>query len=361
MKKIDISGTAPKPTRDKTEASEPSETASLPTVIGARELARGRNLIEISEKIDQERREHLWTDAIACARDVALACLPRKRTDEKIVKKTIAFAPDCRVTVKYSVPEDCQMPFGADRFVFFGVQHLARISNSPLVEFQKAGHLLDMFGLSDSGAEYRRLRARFQRLRSLNIAIETWRDGRGTGSGAQWGIGSRFIEEWSLPSKKAVEAELSGQETLWTGRSPYFVKLADSLFSRVQKNNPQENILLLRLDLLKHFRDCPIGWDYCVFLLHRCGSARKTSVVPHDVLMEFFKAGNEPDRLTIDRLQGYHKEIKCATGDSLNAELVVVREERKGRGRPRKVWGLRVGPSQSVVLSGDFSRRRLKD
>ena len=343
MKKLDIEQAAP-------------EGSSLPVPAEPKKLARSRSLVEIAERIETERRESLWTDAIACARDVALACLPRKKTDDKIVKKTIAFAPDCHVTVKYSVPEDCRMPYGSDRYVFFGVQHLARITNSPLVEFQKAGQLLDMFGLSDSGAEYRRLRARFERLRSLNIEIET----RGGGTGAQWGMGSRFIEEWSLPSRRSVDAELSGQSNLLTGRSPYFVKLSDSLFSRVQKKNPMENILLLRLDLLKHFRDSPIGWDYCVFLLHRCGSARKTSVVPHDVLMEFFKAGGEPDRVTMDRLQGYHKQIKLATGDSLNAEIVVVREERKGRGRPRKIWGLRVGPSKNVVLDGGFAQRRLQ-
>lgn len=341
-----------------TDIVEP-EQATATAKGSKRELARANNLISISNHLAAERRENLWTDAIACARDVAMACLPRKRTDAKTVKKTIAFAPDCHVTVKYSVPEDCQMPFGADRFVFFGVQHLARVSNSPLVEFQKAGHLLDMFGLSDSGAEYRRLRARFRRLRSLNIEIETSSRDSAAHAGAEWGIGSRFIEEWSLPSKKAVLAELSGQESLWTGRSPYYVKLSDNLFSRVQKGSPHENILLLRLDLLKHFRDSPIGWDYCVFLLHRCGSARKMSVVPHDVLMEFFKAGREPDRITISRLQKYHREIQCATGGSLNAELTVVREERKGRGRPRKVWGLRVGPSKSVVHSGSYRRRQL--
>ncbi len=344
MKKLDIEKVTPK-------ARRPSSSGD------SKQLIRSRNLVEIAERIETERRENIWTDAIACARDVALACLPRKKTQDKIVKKSIAFATDCEVTVKYSVPEDCQMPYGSDRYVFFGVQHLARITDSPLVEFQKAGQLLDMFGLSDSGAEYRRLRARFERLRSLNIEIET----RGGNSGAQWGMGSRFIEEWSLPSRRSVDAELSGQGSLLTGRSPYFVKLSDSLFSRVQKKNPQENILLLRLDLLKHFRDCPIGWDYTVFLLHRCGSARKTSVVPHDVLMEFFKAGREPDRVTIERLHGYHKQIKCATGDSLNADIVVVREERKGRGRPRKVWGLRVGPSKNVVLDGGFSRRRLSE
>lgn len=352
MKKNDLEPAPPhRPDRLRPSAAT-SDGAALPVRLGSQELARGNKLIEIAGRIEQEKREHVWTDAIACARDIALACLPRRKTDAKMVEKSIQFAPNCEVTVRYSVPENRQMPYGADRFVFFGIQHLARTSDSPLVEFQKAGALLDMFGLPDSGAEYRRLRARFARLRSLNIEIET----RGTGTvipkGTDWGIGARFIEEWSLPSRKAVDAELAGQRSLLTGRSPYYVRLSDSLFSRVQKNNPEENVLILRLDLLQHFRDSPIGWDYCVFLMHRCGSARSVSVVPHDVLMKVFKAGKETDPQTIERLQKYHREIKIATGDNLNAELVVVREQRKGRGRPKKIWGLRVGPSKSIISSG---------
>lgn len=347
MKKLDISG-------PQTRLPVKTETGT------GKALTSSRNLIEIAERIETERAQHLWTDAIACARDVALACLPRKRTDEKVVKKSIAFGPDCQVTVKYSVPDDCEMPFGSDRFVFFGIQHLARISNSPLVEFEKAGQLLEMFGLPDGGAEYRRLRARFERLRSLNIEIETVGSGKGAASNTKWGIGSRFIEEWSLPTRQAVDAELAGQGTLQLSgpRSPYYVQLSESLFRRVQKGSSRENVLLLRLDLLKHFRDSPIGWDFCVFLLHRCGSARSHSVVPHDVLMEFFKSGKERDYHTAARLKHYFQQIKTATGNSLNAELVS-EDVCVGRGRPRKKWALKVGPSQSVVIGGSFGRKKL--
>ena len=343
MKKLEIEGV-------QTHLPVPSKPRTL--------KPKERAVVEISEAIDYERRHHLWTSAIACARDVAMACLPRKRTDEKVVKKSIAFGPDCVVTVKYSVPDDCEMPFGSDRFVFFGIQHLARRSNNPLVRFEKAGQLLEMFGLSDGGREYQLLRERFERLKSLNIEIET----HGTANGpvpakAKWGMGSRLIEEWQLPTRREIEADRSGQgnllQELDQDAGAFWVRLSDSLFNRVQRGNPQENILLLRLDLLKLFKDSPIGWDFCVFLCHRCGSARRTSVVPHDVLMEFFKAGKEADRKTIERLQKFHAQIQTATNGALNSELVVVREERQGRGRPRKVWGLKVGPSRNVVLSGN--------
>lgn len=341
----------------KTTESEGKPTQLALTETPQKLKAKDRAVVEISENLDYERRHHLWTSAIACARDVAMACLPRKRTDDKVVKKSITFGPDCVVTVKYSVPDDCEMPFGSDRFVFFGIQHLARRSNNPLVRFEKAGQLLDMFGLSDGGREYQLLRERFERLKSLNIEIETHGTRNGTLSPkAKWGMGSRLIEEWQLPTRGEIEADRAGQGNLLQeldhDASAFWVRLSDSLFNRVQKGNPQENILLLRLDLLKLFKDSPIGWDFCVFLCHRCGSARRTSVVPHDVLMEFFKAGKEADRKTIERLHKFHAQIRTATNGALNSELVVVREERKGRGRPRKIWGLKVGPSRNVVLNG---------
>lgn len=315
-----------------------SNDAEVPT------LPVQTSLLDIAGKIEQERTERLWTDAIACARDVALAFLPRKKTNKKAISKTITFGPDCHVTVKYSVPEDCQMPFGADRFVFFGIQHLARAGNDPVVRFEKASQLLEMFGLQKGGSEYRRLWQRFDRLLSLNIEITT-----NQGDAQKWGMGSRFLEEWRLPTKKGAEKELRGQEVLDLTQSPYFVQLSEGLFKKLTKGGPEQNLLLLRLDLLKHFRDCPIGWDFCVFLSHRCGSARKLSEVPHDVLMQFFKAGKETDGQTMARLQKYFRQIKDATGDALNAEFVCRKLPSK-RGAPRKRWALRVGPSRGIIF-----------
>lgn len=338
---------------------ETAEKDSLTVKPKTRPSRKSANIQSISNRINAERETNEWTESIACARDIAMAFLPRKRTDLKVVKKSVVFGPDCEVHVKYSVPDDCEMPFGSDRFVFFGIQHLARQSGSPLVRFEKAGQLLDMFGLPAGGTEYRRLRDRFMRLRSLNIEIETRRPG-GSSSESTWGIGSRFIEEWALPSKRDADAERAGQGMLQLSESysPYYVQLSDSLFRRVQSGSAKENILLLRLDLLQHFRDCPIGWDFCVFLLHRCGSARKLSRVPHSVLMQFFKAGKEKDHQTAARLRRYFGQIMEATNNTLNVRLQS-EDVRMGPGRPRRQWHLEVGPSPGVIYGSKRKRRSL--
>ena len=322
------------------------EQAMLPGMPkpSAYEIRKADEITAIAARIEDERERRLWTDALACARDVALACLPRSRTDEKTVTKEIQYAPGCKVKVKYSVPDDSEMPFGSDRFVLFGIQHLAREQDDPVVTFETAGQLLDMFDLSKDGREYRLLRERFERLRSLSIEIET--TGMAVEGGAgRIGLGARLIEKWHLPNGSGEKAR--------AGKMPFFVTLSDSVFSRLQKGSDDENILLLRLDLLKLFVRNPRGWDFAAFLCHRCGSAQRTSVVPHDFLMQFFKNGStEPDRVTIAALRKIHKQIMAATGGALKSEFIEVGKDRSGPGRPRKIWGLQARPSRAVIIGG---------
>ena len=112
--------------------------------------------------------------------------------------------------------------------------------------------------------------------------------------------------------------------------------------------------LIIPLELLKLFIDRPTGWDYLCFLIARCGAAKTISEVPHEALISLFRDTEaEADREIIRRLKGYHREIMLATGGRLQAELL----ERgtfpsQGRGRPRKRWALRVGPSKSLLPRG---------
>ena len=69
--------------------------------------------------------------------------------------------------------------------------------------------------------------------------------------------------------------------------------------------------------------------------------------------MEAFRDGKEQDRDVIRRLAGYLEDLQAATGGRLNAWLeegTSIKPE--GRGRPRKQWVLKVGPSQGLVWSG---------
>ena len=53
--------------------------------------------------------------------------------------------------VTYAATEGNELPFGEDRFVLAGIQHLAIEQESPIVLFNRVGHLLQTFGLAEDG------------------------------------------------------------------------------------------------------------------------------------------------------------------------------------------------------------------
>ena len=315
----------------------------------AKALERAVGAVDISERIEAEQIQRKRTEALAMGRALALVGLPYRRTSEREISREVRIGRDTWVSVTYSATGKAPLPHGEDRFVMAGIQHLALEQDSPVISFSDAGELLRMFELDSGGAGYRRLRERLRRLRGLKVDISM----RSTAEGAENGWSSLMLNAHRLPTRAQMQAqardEAAGQLTIPGSIGPYFVKISEDWWKYLKAGG--RNLLLVRLDLLRQFIARPAGWDYLCFLAHRCGSAETESIVPHSVLMNLFKKGKEPDRNTIERLRHYHEEIMLATGGKLTASLEVVDEER-GRGRPRKVWGLKVGPSNPLIASG---------
>lgn len=320
-------------------------------------------LVDIRERIELEKADRRATDALKTARALALAHLPRVKTTEKQVSKNVRLGKDLWVRVTYTAVGDQILPFGEDRVILAGLVHLAMQRGTPLVSFDQAGEILDLFGMERSGTGYKRLRQRLDRIKSLDIEVET----HAPGLGIKQGWGARVVERWSLPTRKEIRASMAGQLTLpgtTANDLPLFhVQLSNSLWQHVQEGG--RHILKVRKDLMQLFVNRPLGWDYALFLAHRCGSAVTESLVPHEALVDMFGTPNEADRNLFRRLREYHDEIMLATqgpdGDSLlNARLEVVGlEDSKGRGRRKKLWGLRVGPSADLVeQSGSIQDRQ---
>ena len=305
-------------------------------------------LVDIRERIEVEKADRQATDALKTARALALAHLPRTKTAKQQISKNVRLGKDLWVRVTYTAVGDQPLPFGEDRVILAGLVHLAMQRGTPLVTFDQAGEILDLFGMERSGAGYKRLRQRLDRIKSLDIEIET----HAPGLGIKQGWGARVVERWSLPTRKEIRASMAGQLTLpgtTTGNLPLFhVQLSNSLWQHVQEGG--RHILKVRKDLMQLFVNRPLGWDYALFLAHRCGSAKTTSLVPHEALVDMFGTSNEADRNLFRRLREYHDEIMLATEGPdgkplLNARLEVIGfEQATGRGRRKKLWGLRVGP-----------------
>lgn len=324
-----------------------------------------RRVVEIRERIDGEHAQKIRTQILGTARAVALSFLPNRPSKARQLSRNIRLGSNLWVRVTYTTTaKDVPLPFGMDRCYLHGLLHYAILNDQPLITFDKAGELLDLFQLDHSGRSFKRLRDGLRRIAALHINIVTTDL---PGCSGERGEKIDVIEGWHLPTRgeRAKQPILEDQLALPGFRNkkdlPHFVRLSEPLMNHLREGG--RNILLMRLDLLRHFSNRPIAFDLAMFLAARCGAAASRSVVPHDALMDMFKAGSEPDRRTIQRLQEYLAEIQQATGSDaqgrprLNARLEVIQQERKGKGRPRKIWGLVVEPSgQGLVEKGSKSR-----
>lgn len=306
---------------------------------------RADKVVRIQDRLSEARR----IEAIRTARALALAGLPKRRAKKRELSRTLRLGADLWLRVTYATLEDNELPFGEDRFVLAGIQHLAIEQDSPIVLFDRVGHLLSTFGLSEDGRTLARLRQRFKRLAGLSVRLLFGSSEEELDKGVA-GEQLFIIRRFSLPTRKDLRTEKAGQLMI-EGSHPYGVILSGDFWEYLSETS---NRLIIPLELLKLFIDRPTGWDYLCFLIARCGAAKTVSEVPHEALMSLFRDTEaEADREIIRRLQGYHREIMLATGGRLQAELV----ERgtfppQGRGRPKKRWALRVGPSQSLLARG---------
>lgn len=318
------------------------------------QLQRIRDDIRAGE-VEQDR-----TEALVTARALSLVGLPRKRTDSRYLVRTLRLGKDLWLRVTYAVTTpDGILPYGADRFVLAGIQHLAWERKSPVVYFEQVSELLKLFELPTDGRYLQLLRDRFKRLGGLTINLE-FAETEGGLSDASASDSILMIKRFVLPTRKQLREQLRAvpirQLTLPGldgGEAPsrYGVLLSADFWEELKQ---PKNHLLLRLDILRNFVDRPIGWDYAAFLTFRCGWAQTESVVPHEALMSLFKDSTERDSTSIKRLQGYHQEIMEATDGRLKAELRQAghfpRSPKGGNQKAR--WELRVGPSEPIIWSG---------
>lgn len=324
-----------------------------------RQKKRAEQTLAIAEDIRTSVVEQDRTEALVTARALSLVGLPRRKTSDHYLVRTLRLGKDLWLRVEYSTSADGVLPYGADRFVLAGIQSLALDQKSPVVYFEQVSELLKMFGLSSAGTNLRLLRDRFKRISKLTIRLD-FADTEGGLKDASAGESILMIRKFTLPTRKELRDELRvvpirqlALRGLDGGEAPsrYGVLLSADFWEHLKQ---PKNHLLLRLDIMRKFMNRPIGWDYAAFLSFRCGWAQTESVVPHEALISMFKDGKEHDSAAIKRLQGYHQEIMETTAGHLKAELRQVghfpRSPKGGNQKER--WELRVGPSEPIIHSG---------
>jgi hypothetical protein len=298
--------------------------------------------------------EQLRTEAVQSARAIALAGLPKRRTTRRELSRTLRLGQDLWLRVTYLTLQDNELPYGADRFVLAGIQHLALDRRSPVVFFEEVSELLKMFNLSTDGRSLELFRDRFRRLAGVAICLR-FAETKENLDRAPAGESSFIIQKYLLPTRRELLCARIGQLSLPflvpdQGRVRYGVMLSPYFWDHLKE---PKNQCILPLHLMREFVDRPTGWDYASFLVDRCFRAKSTSVIDHDVLISLFRdSERENDKRVIRRLLEYHQEIMRATRGHLNAVLEQDGYFPSSGGRPKERWVLRVGPSKQIIWSG---------
>lgn len=308
----------------------------------------------MAEHLASQDAEQNRTEAIQIARAIALAGLPKRKTNSRDLVRTLRLGKDLWLRVSYSTGSKGVLPYGEDRFVLAGIQSLALQRYSPVVFFDEVSELLKMFKLSSDGRTLQLLRERFVRLAGLAIRLCFAETEEGL-ERARAGESSFVIQKYLLPTREELRCERIGAISLPRltpdqGKVQYGVVLSPYFWEHLKES---KNRLLLPLELMRLFVNQPTGWDYASFLVHRCSRAKTHSVIEHDVLMSLFKDNlKESDNQTINRLLSYHETVNRALSDRLNAKLERVGYFPSTGGRRKEHWVLKVGPSKPIIWSG---------
>ena len=352
-----------KPTRDgeasrdlKNDTTRGEQQELLPATSKVHNRRAGQ-VVDFAARLAEQEQSRVRTEALIFARSIALAALPKRPTKAKMLTRDLRLGRDLWLRVAYHTEQGADLPYGEDRFVLAAIQHLAISQGSPIVFFERVGALLKMFGIAEGGNAIRLLRQRFKRLSALSITLSfatTEEDLEQENEREKMLV----IRKHALPSRADMRSADEGQMVLPMLPSDddrhraFGVELSRDFWELLQD---QQDHLIVPVDLLKLFVDCPTGWDYLCFLVARCGRAQSQTVIDHDILMGLFKEGKESDRNTISRLRRYHQLIMTATNGNLKASLEEIGyfPKKPGqRGRRKKRWGLKVSPSRPIVFSG---------
>jgi hypothetical protein len=159
------------------------------------------------------------------------------------------------------------LPFGQDRLVPIFLATMAVRQQSRIVRFESAAELLDTFGLSKGGKEYRRLVSAFERIFGATIFF-------GTESGRS---ASKLIHRsrFNFLSEAQIWYNRDPEQPPLPERFANVVVLSDEFYREIS-----EHPIPADLEAIKVLASAPAVLDLFVWLTYRCFSAKGTERIP---------------------------------------------------------------------------------
>jgi Plasmid encoded RepA protein len=214
-----------------------------------------------------------------------LCGLPYRKIDEFEFSRSSRAADGSTIRVTfYSVGKDEQgnripLAFGSDRTPLHWCIDKAIKTGSSFVQLDSAREFIADLGQVDSGENYKRMRQAFNRISSLSITVERFRDGDQNRSILP------IIEHSHLPA--------SLQPGVTNIAGPLGIRFGEAFFAEFTKHHVPFPTSFLR-DLSKK----PQMQDYIVFLNWRSYAAKTTTNIPWNLMREqLWQEDSNPHRI----------------------------------------------------------------
>jgi len=212
----------------------------------------------------REKRETATQTLGFTARPFVLCGLPIRRppADQLLFERR-----NGHFTLQVTGHPEFGLPFGQDRLVPIFLATMAVRQQSRIVRFESAAELLDTFGLSKGGKEYRRLVSAFERIFGATIFFGT---------------------ESSRPAAKVVRRSrfnFLSEAQIWYNQESAQPPLSDEFANVVVLSEEfyreiSEHPIPADLDAVKVLASAPAVLDLFVWLTYRCFSAKGSEKIP---------------------------------------------------------------------------------
>jgi hypothetical protein len=212
----------------------------------------------------REKRENATQTLGFTARPFVLCGLPIRRPppDQLLLERR-----NGHFTLQITGHPQFGLPFGQDRLVPIFLATMAVRQQSRIVRFESAAELLDTFGLSKGGKEYRRLVSAFERIFGATIFFGS----ESNRSAARMIHRSRF--------------NFLSEAQIWYNRDPEQAPLSEEFANVVVLSDEfyreiSEHPIPADLEAVKVLACAPAVLDLFVWLTYRCFSAKGPERIP---------------------------------------------------------------------------------
>lgn len=228
-------------------------------VVSKQKLKKAEGICLVREKRDSATQTLGFT-----ARPFVLCGLPIRRPppDQLLFERR-----NGHFTLQITGHPQYGLPFGQDRLVPIFLATMAVRQQSRIVRFESAAALLDTFGLSKGGKEYRRLVSAFERIFGATIFFGT----ESNRSAAKVIHRSRF----NFLSEAQIWYNLDPEQVPLSEEFANVVVLSDEFYREIS-----EHPIPADLEAVKVLACAPAVLDLFVWLTYRCFSAKGQERIP---------------------------------------------------------------------------------